>query len=81
MNGHKLKCSNEEYRALQIARQSLISAKIWRRELESYANELRKAKLHERALKYEEVARRLLEDIRYWEKEIRELEAKCFGEK
>jgi len=80
MHKRNLECSEEEYRALQMARQHWASAKIWRRELERDAEELRKMGLYEKALKYEEVARKLLEDVRYWEKEVKELEAKCFGE-
>jgi len=38
----RLNCSDEEYRALQMAKQHLIGFKIMRRELERDAEELRK---------------------------------------
>ena len=75
----RLNCSDEEYKALQMARQHLTSAKIWRRELERDAEHLRKLGLHGEALKYEEAASRLLKEIRYWENEVERLEKKCFG--
>ena len=75
----RLNCSDDEYRALQMARQHLASAKVWKRELERDAEELRKIGLYEKAMKYEEAARKLVKDIRYWESEVEELERKCFG--
>jgi len=75
----RLNCSDEEYRALQMARQHLASAKIWRRELERDAEELRKRGLYDEALKYEEAASRLTKEIRYWESEVERLERECFG--
>jgi len=75
----RLNCSGEEYRALQMARQHLISFKIMKRELEKDAEELRKIGLLEDALKYEEAASRLTKKIRYWESEVERLEKDCFG--
>ena len=75
----RLNCSDEEYRALQMARQSLIHAKIWKRELESYADELRKLCLYDEATKYEKAVSRLTKEIRYWESEVERLERECFG--
>ena len=74
----RLNCSDEEYRALQMARQHLASIKVWKRELERDAEELRKMGLHAEALKYEESASRLVKEIRYWESEVERLEKKCF---
>jgi len=75
----RLNCSDEEYRALQMARQHLISFKMMKRELERDAEELRKIGLLEDALKYEEAASRLTKEIRYWESEVERLEKECFG--
>jgi len=75
----RLNCSDEEYRALQMARQNLVHLKILKRDIEAQAEELRKLKLYEDALKYEEAASRLVKEIRYWESEVERLERKCFG--
>jgi len=75
----RLNCSDEEYKALQMARQHLISFEIMKRELERDAEELRKIGLLEDALKYEKAASRLTKEIRYWESEVEELEKKCYG--
>ena len=75
----RLNCSDEEYRALQMARQHLASAKIWKKDLEGYAEELRKMGMYAEALKYEEAVSRLVKEIRFWESEVERLEKKCFG--
>ncbi|KPV63372.1 MAG: hypothetical protein AOA65_1380 [Candidatus Bathyarchaeota archaeon BA1] len=74
-----LKCPQEVYRALQMARNYIIGYKILKRELERDAEELRKVGLADYALKRQEAANRLLADIRYWEDEVAKLESECFG--
>jgi|Deesub1362B_J571_1020462.scaffolds.fasta_scaffold44605_2 hypothetical protein len=79
MYRRKPKCSDEEYMALQKARKRAIDYKILIRSLERDVEELRRVGMHERALKYEEARKRLLEDAKYWEEEVKELTIKCFG--
>ena len=77
MEERRFGCSDEEYRALEIARNHVISYKVLIRELELYAEELEKLGLKNEALKRKEAAGRLVKELRYWENEVRRLEKKC----
>ena len=76
---HRFRCSDEEYRALQMARNRVIDYKLMIRSFERDAEELMKLGLTEDALKHKEAANKLVKDLRYWEGEVKRLEAICFG--
>jgi len=77
----RLKCTPEEYKALQTARNYIISYKILMRELERDAEEFQALGMVDEALKRRQMANRLLKDVRFWEDEVARLESICFGEK
>ena len=79
MNKRKLGCPEEIYEVLRVARDKVIDLKILVRWFERDAEHLEKIGALEQALRLRQSANRLLGELRFWEEEVKRLEAECFG--